>query len=598
MRLRASLLCVVLVLAAAGCVTVEPEHPRGVYSFATIGDSRSGTPIVQPQVYLDCIALINGVRPRPSFVVNVGDLILGYTEGDTELTLREWEEFDRVTAGIELPVYLVAGNHDAWDEESHATFIERYGPTYYSFDYMGDHFVVLCSEEPGEEATIAGAQLQWLAEDLEKSKSSIHTFAFLHRPLWGKHRGMAESGWDENVHPLLAKYGVDIVFAGHDHQFVNYGVRDGVQYYVTGGGGASTSGLGGFHHFMVTTVGPTKIQSVVVTAEGEILPHDVVTAEMDEAFGLMSKELTLPGVTLPDDSNEIVLTNTVHNPFGETIEIVYEWDVTGSSWQIEPSLGKLIINAGGEAEMEVTVRFDRDRLMPVPALNVTVSRGGKKLTDVTTRLQPLLRSQGVAARVAQSPVADGVVAEGEYGSAKPNGGFVDYRGLGYPQYDTEFLLAYDDTAIYIAVVAEEPEPDAITLEPRKRDGNVWEDDDVELFIDATFDRSTYHQFIVNLGAVQLDSIGGPGHGQWGDTKWNAEWVAVVKIGQDEYVVEFAIPFEALGVPAPKPGDKWGLNVCRVRQAVSKAYPDPMMAAWSIPYANFHVPTHFGNVTFQ
>ena len=32
------------------------------------------------------------------------------------------------------------------------------------------------------------------------------------------------------------------------------------------------------------------------------------------------------------------------------------------------------------------------------------------------------------------------------------------------------------------------------------------------------------------------------------------------------MVEMAIPLEALGVPAPKPGDAWGLNICRHRTA--------------------------------
>jgi len=200
--------------------------------------------------------------------------------------------------------------------------------------------------------------------------------------------------------------------------------------------------------------------------------------------------------------------------------------------------------------------------------------------------------------VATAPRIDGIIEEGEYGDAPVNADFVDYRGRGRAEFDTRFQVAYDDEALYVGVIAEEPDPGAITVHQRERDGDVWRDDDVELFIDANHDRSTYHQFAVNLASVQYDAIGGPGHGQFGDLKWNGQWQARARIGAGGYVVEFAIPFKTLGVAAPKPGDTWGLNVCRQRVAPTETWPEPMLSAWSIPYANFHVPTHFGDLTFR
>ena len=580
---------------SAGCA-VAPRHPEGVFSFVTIGDNRSGEPIVQPQAYRDCIQQINKLRPRPDFVIIVGDLILGY-EQDRELILQEWDEFDRVTAGIQPRVYLVPGNHDIWDEQSYAIYRDRYGVTYYSFDHGGSHFVTLCSEEIGEAGTITGAQLEWLAADLEQHGDAQHIFVFLHRPLWGKHRGMAESGWDTDVHPLLVKYGVEVVYAGHDHEFVNYGVRDGVQYYVTGGGGAGLS-AGAFYHFMVTTAGPEDVSSVVVDSKGQVMPHDVVTAEMRAAYAQMSEALQLPAVALPDEGSRIALSTTVKNPFEGAIEVRYEWDTADTAWDVKPKAGTIRIPRGGEAAMEVEATFERDRVMPVPQLQCTVLLDGKEVTKVTTRLQPLVRRRATVARLAKSPVVDGAIAQGEYGAAEITGGFVDYRGLGYPEFDTNFLLAHDGKALYVAIVAQEPDPGSIKTAPRERDDLIWQDDEVELFIDATFDRSTYHQFCVNLDGVQYDAIGGPQHGQWGDLAWSAQWDSKITIGGDGYVMEVAIPYEALGVEPPKPGDRWGLNICRVRQTPTETWPEPMMAAWSIPYANFHVPTHFGEVTFE
>ena len=596
-------IAVIAAVAAAGCWITE-ERGEGEegdgFTFVTIGDNRSGEPITQPQAYRDCIKLINALDPQPEFVVNVGDFILGYTD-DPELVTKEWDEFDSVTKLIKVPVHMAPGNHDIWNEEARAVYAERYGRTYYSFDHRDSHFICLSTEEADEAGTIAGEQLKWLAEDLEASRDAAHKFAFLHRPLWGEHRGMNASGWNENVHPLLVKHGVDAVYAGHDHQYLNYGVQDGVQYYVTGGGGAGTSGIrqaGGFHHFMVTTVSGEQVDSVVIETDGNVLPDTFVTSESADAFRKIAGIMAFPGVKLPEEGDQVSITNTIKNPLEGRMVVSYEWDATGTAWRMQPAKGKITLGPGEQSEMKLLATFDRDRVMPVPVLRGTVHLDGAKVSDIETRFQPMVSKTATAVRVGKSPAVNGVIADGEYGKAESNGGFVDYRGWGFPEYATAFRLAYDDRALYVAVKAVEPEPDGITVAPRERDGDIWQDDDIELFVDATFDRKTYHQFAVNLDSVQMDAIGGPDHGQFGDPKWNAEWQAAAKLGADAYVVEIAIPFAALGVDPPKPGDTWGLNICRQRQAGNSMRDDPEMSAWSIPYANFHVPTHFGTVTFE
>jgi len=610
MKLSNVLVIGVLVATLAGCAREAGLRGRTAaspgqaeFTFVTIGDSRSDSPIVQPQAYRDCIKLINKLDPPPAFVINVGDLILGYTDGDEELTKTEWDEFDRVTAGFKPPVRLVPGNHDIWDEASHATFRKRYGPTHYSFDHGDSHFTVLCSEETGEVAKIAGTQLEWLEKDLQQHQQAAHRFVFLHRPLWGKHRGMETSGWDETVHPLLVKYGVDTVYAGHDHQYVNYGVRDGVQYYVTGGGGAGLAGggnrsVGGFHHFMITTVAPGKVSSIVVESDGTVQPDTVVTHERIEAYDKLIAAVALAGVELPPQGNRLAVKQTIKNPFPGRLEIRYRWRTQGTGWTMSPAQQVLTIPAGGKTEMQATATFDRSRLMPAPTLEGTALLDGKEITTIEQALQPLVRRSTVAVRLAASPKVDGKIDPGEYGNAPWSGGFVDYRGKGYPKRKSRFVVGYDDRALYIAVEAEENDPGSITVEPRERDGDIWRDDDVEVFIDATLDRKTYHQFSVNLNNNQYDGIGGPTHGQFGDPKWNAKWQSAVKIGEGSFVMEFAIPFKALAVAPPKPGDRWGLNIARQRQATNESQPEPEMSAWSIPYANFHVPSHFGTVTFK
>jgi len=44
----------------------------------------------------------------------------------------------------------------------------------------------------------------------------------------------------ESLAPLFAKYGVDLVLAGHDHAYERSQTMQGVTYLVTGGGGAAS----------------------------------------------------------------------------------------------------------------------------------------------------------------------------------------------------------------------------------------------------------------------------------------------------------------------------------------------------------------------
>ena len=600
MKLRSILVAVTALALLSGCVRVRETPTEDRFSFVTIGDSRSGEAIVQPQAYRDCIEQINRLSHRPAFVINVGDLILGYTD-ERELILKEWEAFDRVTQGIKVPVHLVPGNHDVWNEQSYAIFLDRYGPTYYSFDYRNSHFVVLSSEEQGEGevSKITGTQLKWLAGDLEKHKAAVHTFVFVHKPIWSGQRGLDKGSWNEDVHPLLVKYHVDIVFAGHDHHYVNYGTRDGVQYYVTGGGGAALQGipeLGGFHHFMVTTVDGNHVESVVVESDGKVKADTVVMHETMEAYRQLSEALQFQGLKLPDKGNTAEIKHTVENPLAGEVKIDFHWATEGTTWQMKPASGSLLIPRGKKAILQVTATFDRDRLMPLPVMNAKVMLDGKRLTEIKKKIQPLVPRQTIVARVNTSPEADGSIGQNEYGAAKTSSGFVDYRGQGYPAHDTSFMLAYDNKALYIAIVGQEDDPDSVTIGQHERDGDIWQDDYFDIFIDATFDRTTYHQLAVTLGEVQYDGIGGPDHGQYGDAKWDAEWQTAVKMRGDDFVVEIAIPYDALGVKPPKPGDNWGLNICRQRIGSDPSKRE--MSAWSIPYTSFHVPTHFGTVTFK
>jgi len=330
-------------------------------------------------------------------------------------------------------------------------------------------------------------------------------------------------------------------------------------------------------------------------------PDSVDSAQIVKALPAIIADLRFPGpAETSDGGTSLVFENTVRNPLPVGVEIRYTWDSCGSAWRVGTERGSIKLAPKREAAVKTTASFDRQRPAPAPTRRATIIIDGVEVTQVEhSPSPPILRRFGSAARVAKTPTIDGKLSEGEYGAAELNGQFRLYKGHGAAKHDTNFRLAYDEQALYLGIVVREPSPDGVTGEPRKRDGDVWRDDDLELFVDATFDRKTYHQFALGLKHnAQFDCIGGPKHGSFGDVKWDGKWRSTTKVGEGAVIVEIALPYTTLGVKAPKPGDKWGLNLCRNRLGKGKKDGKTEMSAWCITYRSFHVPTHFGTVTFE
>ncbi|NIA12503.1 MAG: hypothetical protein GWP08_00385 [Nitrospiraceae bacterium] len=267
-----------LVLCALVCLNATAFAEKDAWRFIVMGDNRPGkdTPVKQPLMYLRAIDEINLLDP--DLAVNVGDLILGYVD-DPQLVGRMWDEFERVSAGLEVPWYRVFGNHDIWDEVSQKIAKERYGPLYYSFTHKNAYFAVLCSDLVGEMKHITGDQLEWLKKDLKRHRRAKWKFVYVHRPLWQEQ----DSNWLDEVHPLLAERGVNMVFAGHAHKYEKSRTRDGVQYFITGGVGAPlredrTPEQGWFYHYMQIAVRGDSL-TVAVIRTGHIDPENIITYE-------------------------------------------------------------------------------------------------------------------------------------------------------------------------------------------------------------------------------------------------------------------------------------------------------------------------------
>jgi predicted phosphodiesterase len=418
---------------------------------------------------------------QPELVLIAGDLIYGYDE-DMELIEREWEAFDEATARFEMPVHLVAGNHDIWDGPSEEMYQQRYGPLWYSFDRKDCHFVVLDSEDQTAPNQIAGEQLEWLRADLAVAEGK-RIFVFLHKPLWEEED--PDNDWGENVHPLLAEAGVDTVFAGHWHIYRQAPTKDGVRYIITGGAGAEIGDdpfMGDFYHYIAVTAPPAGEgeSRLAIIRTGSVEPQDTVTEASMLAFQRLRGQVQIrpllvgDGVTVEDASLQ------VENPFDEAMSVSLEFG-EAEGWAALPGRLDLELPGGETAAAEYVLMVDPAQAEAGLPYTATMTAAG--LLDIGFEGQVLAKKIVACPPVADIQI-DGAIAEWpdeptiEVDSAEQLVIQPDLWG-GPEACSAEVWLGCDADSLYVAVRVTDPD-----LVPYTEGAHVATADSIEIYLDG------------------------------------------------------------------------------------------------------------------
>lgn len=141
-----------------------------------------------------------------------------------------------------IPFYPAAGNHD-YNTMQGAPFREVFnlpaenGEKWYSYRWGRVYFAALDTES--DYAT----QAAWLDQDLA-ANTLPWKIVYLHRPPYSSGWHGSDDELREALAPVLEKHGVQLVLAGHDHNYERMHPQNGVAYVVTGGGGRGTRGVG------------------------------------------------------------------------------------------------------------------------------------------------------------------------------------------------------------------------------------------------------------------------------------------------------------------------------------------------------------------
>lgn len=187
---------------------------------------------------------------------------------------------------------------------------------------------------------------------------------------------------------------------------------------------------------------------------------------------------------------------------------------------------------------------------------------------------------------AKAPVLDGKLDDEAWKACAPIGNFVLNDGSGLAQAQSRAWLCRDAANLYIAFECLEPAMAQLRAAVKERDGQVWTDDCVEVFIQPR-DRDLYH-----LVFNPLDVLRDEGHGEEG---WNSHATSKTVRGADLWTIELAIPFADMG-GAPKPGDTWRINLNRTRPEKPNSARE--FSCWSCTYGGFAQPDRFAEVTFK
>jgi len=246
-----------LPLLAAGCSTKYVGSIRGSdkgwLRLVFYTDVHARTEWDTPLAMAKAAHAVNA--QNADLVIAGGDLITEGFESSEARSAPRWDAYMRMHRGIKADLYPAIGNHDLVganpkdgtpaSKNPRAVFLDRMGldRTYYSFNAVGYHFVILDSiQVTGDEYQYQGIirpeQLEWLKEDLGKVPRGTPIVLVTHIPLLSAFYSATSGATvvpkknrvvvnNRDVFKILENHNVILVLQGHLH------VKETIQWQDT-----------------------------------------------------------------------------------------------------------------------------------------------------------------------------------------------------------------------------------------------------------------------------------------------------------------------------------------------------------------------------
>lgn len=174
------------------------------------------------------------------FALIPGDLVNDLNKNESERAV-EADFFAQGMKELQVPSYLIPGNHDIYNPQTLLRYRQEHGKDYYSFTCNNCDFICLNSvtlREPATYPVEARTQMEWLKQALTAARAARrdHVFVMLHHPpLESVDEVSIPMPMRRQLVQLFLEYGVDAILAGHVHTNQEVATWGGIPIYTVAG---------------------------------------------------------------------------------------------------------------------------------------------------------------------------------------------------------------------------------------------------------------------------------------------------------------------------------------------------------------------------
>jgi len=264
--------------AISAATETRPPVNEDSVKFLVLGDTGTGDRAqydVSAQVWKS-----HQVFPY-EFAIMVGDNIYG-SERPQDFA-QKFERPYKPLLDANIAFYASLGNHDDPNQRYYKPFGMN-GQRYYTYQKKDVRFFALDSNYMDKD------QQTWLEKELKDSDAKWK-IAYFHHPIYssgGRHG--SEVDLREIIEPMFLQYGMNVVFAGHEHFYERLKPQKGIHYFTAGGssklregdimtGALTAKGFDTEQSYMVVEIDGDVMRFQAISRRGKVVDSGEITRQ-------------------------------------------------------------------------------------------------------------------------------------------------------------------------------------------------------------------------------------------------------------------------------------------------------------------------------